>query len=264
MAEARNPLLGPSPVEVPLANAPLVRVIGQVRFPLVISLQHRDFVAPFQEAIRQKYPVLRQEGTRSIELQPDGNTIVESSVLWRFHDAAGAWRVTLGTDFLALETTRYNSRSDFLDRFQYVLEALQEHVELSVIDRVGLRFIDRIAANDVDDLHRLIQPQVVGVLGTALAPLTQQAVAHHVFHLPDENAQMSVRWGSLPPNVTFDPAAIEAIEAPSWVLDIDAFVQDTVDFELGATMTLSRALAERIYSVFRWVITDEFLKRYGG
>ena len=53
---ADTPLEGPPPPEVPLADSPLVRVIAQVRFPLIASVEKRDFIAPFQEAIRKNCP----------------------------------------------------------------------------------------------------------------------------------------------------------------------------------------------------------------
>lgn len=52
-----NPLIDPPPPEVPLKSAPLIRVIAQVRFPPILSIEKQEFVASFQEAIRDKYPI---------------------------------------------------------------------------------------------------------------------------------------------------------------------------------------------------------------
>ena len=54
MDSTENPLTGSPPPEVPLANAPLIRVIAQVRFPLIASVENRSFVAPFQEATTRR------------------------------------------------------------------------------------------------------------------------------------------------------------------------------------------------------------------
>ncbi|MCE9583617.1 MAG: TIGR04255 family protein, partial [Planctomycetes bacterium] len=139
-----DPILAPLPKEVPLANAPLVRVIAQVRFPLVVAIERRDFIAPFQEAIRAKYPVLRQEFAQPVVMNMSGLASGQGQTAWRFLDVTGAWRVTLTADFLALETTSYKSRSDFLDRFRQLIVALDTHVEPKVMDRLGVRYIDRI------------------------------------------------------------------------------------------------------------------------
>lgn len=72
------------------------------------------------------------------------------------------------------------------------------------------------------------------------------------------------RWGLVPARGTVDPAAVDAIDEPSWLLDIDAFQAETRELDVDATVQLARGFAERIYSVFRWVVTDTFLRRYGG
>lgn len=55
-----DPLVGPVPAEVPLPDAPLVRVIAQVRFSEILDVEKREFVAGFQGASRHAYPILRQ------------------------------------------------------------------------------------------------------------------------------------------------------------------------------------------------------------
>ena len=60
-----NPLTAQPPEEVPLKDAPLIRVIAQVRFPPILSIEKKDFVGSFQEAIREKYPILQHEQTQT-------------------------------------------------------------------------------------------------------------------------------------------------------------------------------------------------------
>ncbi|MEX2374020.1 MAG: TIGR04255 family protein [Dehalococcoidia bacterium] len=259
-----TPLTGPPPAEVPLTDAPLVRVIAQVRFPLVASVEKRDFIAPFQEAIRAEYPVLRPEQSRSVVLGQQGVMDARSNTVWRFHDASSAWRVTLAPDFLALETTSYTSREDFLDRLKRVLEALVTHVDPKVIDRLGVRYIDRVAGDNLNDLPQLVRPEVCGVLSTPLASHALHSISEAVFVLPESTGQVMTRWGLVPARGTVDPAAVDAIDEPSWLLDVDAFQTETRELDVEAALQLARGFAERIYSVFRWAVTDEFLRRYGG
>ena len=46
----------------------------------------------------------------------------------------------------------YTSRSDFLVRLREILAALDEHVEPKLIDRLGIRYIDWIVGQAVDDI----------------------------------------------------------------------------------------------------------------
>ena len=259
-----TPLKGPPPAEVPLENAPLVRVIAQVRYPLIASVENRGFIGPFQEAIRDDYPTLRPEESRSVVLGPKGPVSTRSNVSWRFSDVTETWRVTLAPDFLALETWRYTSRDDFLNRLRRVLTELDEHVNPRTIDRLGMRYIDRILGENLRALPRLVRPEVAGVLATPLAGDAHHMITETLFWLPKSSSRLMARWGRLPARSTVDPAAIDPVDEPSWILDIDAFLQETGVFNVETIDSRARALAERIYSFFRWVVTDEFDRMYGG
>lgn len=259
------PLMGPPPLEVPLLASPLVRVIAQVRFPLIASMEKREFIAPFQEAIRKKYPALRPEQNRGVVFGPQGGVLdSRANTIWRFYEATGPWSVTLGPEFLALETRTYTSRDDFLQRLGFVLQALETHVDPGVIDRLGVRYIDRVSGEDLDILPALVRSEVAGILCTPLAEYALLALSESLFVLPDGEGKVTARWGQVPPGGTVDPAAVDIIDEASWLLDIDAFKVETRALEVDAIVDQARAFAERIYSIFRWVVTDEFLRRYGG
>lgn len=262
MRPIKDPLVDPPPAEVPLDEAPLVRVIAQVRFPEILAIEQRDFVAAFQEAVRPTYPVLRQEQIQGFVMGPEGLAPARPLVAWRFGDIEGHWRVSLAPGFVALETTRYRSRSDLLERFGTVLEALRAHVGPQLVDRIGVRYIDRITGPDVDDIDELVRPEVRGILATPAAGHATHALAESLFEVPE--AWVRARWGRLPPNATVDPAAIEPIADQSWILDLDMSSAAPVPFSVGAAVVEARRFAERIYTIFRWAVTDGFLRRYGG
>lgn len=264
MIPTENPLQGGPPEEVPLVDAPLVLVIAQVRFPLLTSIESRDFVAPFQEAIRSEYPVLRPEQVRGFVFGPTGVKESRSTTTWRFSDVDGAWKVTLASDFLAIETSAYSSRVDFLNRFESVLHALVTFIDPKVVDRLGVRYIDRVVGNDLDQLPQWVRPEVCGILGTPLASAARHALCESVFELRDEQAEVLARWGLLPPKATVDPAAIEPAETASWLLDLDVYRVQTRRLDVAEVVQQARAYAERIYTIFRWAVTPEFLRRYGG
>ncbi|PKN56513.1 MAG: TIGR04255 family protein [Deltaproteobacteria bacterium HGW-Deltaproteobacteria-14] len=257
-----DPFVASPPSEIPLRDAPLVRVIAQVRFPEILSLGQRDFVAPFQEALRSTYPVLREEQAHGFRLEPAGLVPATPLTAWRFADVDGSWRVSLTPAFVALETTRYTSRTDFFERLGVVLEALAEHVGPKQADRLGVRYIDRITGASVGDIAGLVRAEVLGITGTLAATHAAFALSESVFELPD--AQLVARWGVLPPGATVDPAAIEPASEQSWILDLDMFSASPMPFSPEHLIAEGRRFAERIYTVFRWAVTDEFLARYGA
>ena len=263
MSRTDDPLTASPPAEVHLPDAPLVRIIAQVRFPTVLAVERREVVAPFQETIRGNYPVLRQERAQSAFVGPEGVSATTPLPVWRFSDIAGDWRVSLSLGFLSLETTHYGSRSDFLDRFRTLLEALDANVDPKLVDRLGLRYINRVTGNELADIARLVHPELLGVLGAPqVAARTQHTLTESVFLLSDHD--LKARWGYLPPNASVDPDAVEPIAEPSWILDLDLSTTGSKPFDVNAIGTEGERFAERAYAFFRWAVTEEFLERYGG
>jgi uncharacterized protein (TIGR04255 family) len=260
----QNPLLDPPPKEVPLPHAPLVRVIAQVRFPLITSIEKTEFVSGFQEKIRGAYPVLRREETRGAVIGQAGILPAQSQVVYRFSNEDDAWRVSLAPEFVAIETTSYSSRSDFLARLRVVLEALAGHISPKTVDRLGVRYIDRVVAADAADIGKLVRPEVLGVVGTLLGRHAQHSLCESLLAMPDGSAHILARWGRIPANGSVDPDAIEPMSEPSWILDLDMFHVGSREFAVTSLVEQAQAYAERIYAVFRWTVTKEFLRRFGG
>src|SRR5437016_1602757 len=108
---------GPPVEEVPLPAAPLVMVVVQVRFERVASILDEQFIAPFQEALRSAYPVMRAEQQAGILVAPDGRvTPTAGSNIWRLEEHPTGWQVSLAPDFVAISTSTYTSRKDLLAR----------------------------------------------------------------------------------------------------------------------------------------------------
>lgn len=261
-ASIPNPILAPVPAEVPLVNAPLVRVIAQVRFPLIIQVEQRDFITAFQQAVQPRYPVLRQEESQGVVFTKDKAMQGPLQTTWRFSDIEGGWRVSLTQNFLAIETTNYMSRADFLVRFKEVLVALELHIKPALIDRLGLRYVDRIKGEPMSQIAQLVRPEVLGIAGVIPATNIVHSISESIFTF--NGGQILARWGQLPAGATIDPAAIEPIDEPSWILDLDMFTVSPEVFSVDALADTTERFAERIYTFFRWTVTDDFLRQYGG
>jgi len=261
-----NPVTARPPVEVPLPNAPLIRVVTRINFPAVVSIGKSEFIATFQEALRAEYPVLRLEPIIVFGMSSNvpGMPSPQSQTVWRFNDTANAWRVSLGQDFVALEARSYTSRMDYVERLTRVLNALTELIDPQLVDRIGVRYIDRIVGAPIKDMGRYVRPEVLGVLATAAAGEVLHSLSESVFTVSEHKAQLMARWGQIPPNGTVDPSAIEPIAEPSWILDLDMFSQEARPFTVTGVTDDVRAYSERIYTFFRWAVTSEFLKLFGG
>lgn len=257
---------GPPVKEVPLRNAPIVSVIAQVRFPAVISIQpDSSFVAPFQEALRKDYPVLRQERQLQVLIGPSGALPQDAGVILRFEQQdPNAWQVTLAPTFVSLSAKRYTRRSDFLSRLTVVLHALESWLDPKVCDRVGVRYIDRLTGEHLARLPQLLRPEVLGIsaVRTDADVEVVHSLADAVFRL-DDASELRSRWGLLPTGATYDPG-IEPASERSWLLDFDHYTAQPQDFDLAAISGKVAAFCDRIYRFFLWSVTDEFLDEFGA
>lgn len=256
-----NPLIGAPPEEVHLSDPPLERVICQVRFPTILAVRRAEGVIGFQEAIRSNYPILQEDQVRNLKLRVPGEYETENDVIWRFSDQSRNWRASLASGFVSLETTEYESRHGFLHRLQEVLEAVEETLKPQVTSRVGLRYINRIVGPAFDSIETMVRAEVLGLAATPLGPRAGRMLSEAWFDAKE--GALAIRWGRVPAN--FSPgASIEAIESPSWIIDIDMYDDSEQRFEAQALTELSRTFAERVYAIFRWTVTTALLRHYGG
>lgn len=259
-----NPLTAKPPEEVLLKNAPLIRVIAQVRFPPILSIEKQDFVGSFQEAIRDKYPILQPEQTQGLVFGTQGIAQTAPQVTWRFLDITESWRVSLAPNFVALETTDYSSRSDFFKRLEIVLIALNENFRPKITERFGLRYIDRFAIKEAQEISKLVRPEIAGIAVTELGEYARQIINESLFIIPESDEQIIARWGIVPAGVSLDSDAIEPVAELSWMLDLDMSLSKNREFSVDLIMEEANRFAERNYTFFRWAVTDEFLRRFGG
>jgi len=262
-----QPLGGPSPAEVSLSAAPLVRVLAQVRFPDVLKIDAKDTVAGFQEEIREDYPLFEQQPTQQVQLQVGtGEPVVRQvpgSNLWRFMSADKNWRVSLSTAFCTFECDSYTSRDDFITRWTRVLAAIEQTFNPRIELRTGTRYINQVKGDPFKSLEKMVR---TGILGIVATPDMRQQVRHHLTEatLAVEEGEMLLRFGILPPNAVIDPGVMNPISEASWILDIDVYSTAQGPFTVDKLAASFRALAEREYCVFRYITNEEFLKVYGA
>jgi uncharacterized protein (TIGR04255 family) len=246
-------------------RAPLVRVIAQVRFPGILKIDNKDAVSAFQEEIRDDYPLFEQIPNQQLQIQvgsggPAVNTVAGN--IWRFQDPSKNWRVALVTESLSLEAESYTSRDDFLMRWAKVLTAVETKFNPRIALRIGVRYIDRVTDKPLETIDELVHTDILGFAKPPLRPHLRHAVSEATLTI--EEGEMLLRWGILPPNATVDPNVLVPVPGLSWIIDIDVSSGEQRPFASGELSSAFRKLAERAYSVFRFMTTEKFLKTYGA
>lgn len=258
-----NPFADDIP-EIRLSDAPLARVVAQVRYPRPLDFEDDKSLQPLGRILASRYPVGRKVQATAVLITPSGVTEQPASETnWTYQDVRGEWQITVSSQFTSIEALKYTSRNDFCDRFREVFEALSQVIHPPVFDRLGVRYINRLEGEEaLKDLGNLVNPTTLAGLAVPHEGIqVQHSICDTVF--VDGNSYLQVRWGWLPAGVSIDPTA-PAPKVPYWLLDIDSYTGNGGPFEVEVLDGLTRDLATRAYRFFRWAITDSFVARFGG
>lgn len=256
--------------EVHLELAPLAKVLMQVQFSRTPQLVTDEAESVMAERLA-RYPVRRRQavGMAEVAFSVNGQPMpfpmpAAPSAFLTFSDASSTWTVSVTDTAISLETTAYTSRDDFCDRALELFAAIASVALPPVVDRVGLRYIDRLLGDGLAELPRFVIPQLRGLYGVVQDDL---ALVHSVTDSlieigPAERLQ--VKSGVLPAGMAFDPI-LPPVGQPSWLLDIDVFTTTGgFPFEPPALAERLRGYAQMAYAFFRFATTEAFQEHHQG
>jgi uncharacterized protein (TIGR04255 family) len=257
--------------EVIFEHPPLVLVICQVRYNTILNVTNASFVAPFQSAIQDRYPVVTTNPVQEVGIQL-GTAIGESNIIqgapslqWQFSDQDDNWKVVLTPDFLAIETRRYDHFDNFLESLRIALNALIQNIKPTGAIRIGLRYINEIRQDNMD-WPKVIRRELLGPVAVPeLINNTTQLSAIQQIQLKYPNEQgTNINHGLLPSGTIVLPRKGEqALDQAFYLLDFDAFRE----FPPPKTLLMNSDLIchqvrnfHRIISqLFYWSVTQEYL-----
>lgn len=247
--------------EVHLAHAPLAKALMQVQFSRAPQLVNDVAESMIADALG-RYPVRRRQVVGVPALLVNGQPVPVSqagpAAILSFADAASTWQVSLTDTAVALETTAYDSRDDFCDRALEVFRAIASVALPPVVDRVGLRYVNRFSGEALQRVPEYVIPELRVLHGAIASELElQHSVTDSVIKIASGDA-LQVRSGLLPAGAGFDPALAPLPEA-SWLLDMDAYTTEAgFPFDPDALAARLRSFSETIHAFFSWSMTDTF------
>jgi uncharacterized protein (TIGR04255 family) len=249
--------------EIALERAPLVRVVAQVRFPRLSVFQTPNPIGPFVEKVAREYPLLAEKKEIQLVATPSGILQQPSDTrTWEMRSADEQWTVTINEAFLALTTFEYKSRVDFISRFDSLVSVFTEIYNPPFGERLGIRYTNRLTgARVLDHLPDFFRAEVLAGLAipTAGKASVKMTISDTIFEL--DRRTLQVRWGLVPANASID-IQIPGLNEPSWVIDLDSFNSHKIPFSSEALDEELRQLAGQAYSMFRWMITNDFFGNY--
>lgn len=237
---------------------PLEEVICQLRFPPILLID-AELPAPFQEAVRDRYPLYEEKAQGSetpeippaiAKLLPPGWPIGQPRRVYLFTSADNRWVVTLTRDALSLATKRYERWEEFRERLEELLRILVQHYNPPFYSRVGLRYQDvirrsRIASEKVSWAD-LLQPHICGELSCReLRNEIERVVRQVLIRFDEGRGHVLVRHGL---------AVDTDTKEECFLIDCDHFRQERT--ETTDAIELLGYLNNQAGRLFRWCITD--------
>lgn len=242
-----------------LQNSPLRSVLAQIRFSHEPRLYNEGpILAQIHDCMRDRFPRMSQESQVTIALGP-GAAQQQASPAWRMANRDRTASVLLTSESVSLETTAYTAWDDFSAELRNVLACLSTAIDIPLRERVGLRYINEVR----DDVHSALDWQArinPALLGIIPAPQVGPRLMHSLTEarFRSDGSVTALRYGAV------HEAAVSGLNVPFFLLDIDCYDDQPVDFDLAATLALLSDFNLRVWSLFRWSLTDAYYARLRG
>ncbi|TFC87168.1 TIGR04255 family protein [Cryobacterium sp. TmT2-59] len=265
--ERYRPFTGDSETRVRLQTAPLELVLFQLRWPELAYLQSEN-LTPIAQAFGvtlSEYPLYSSTPEMTFSVGPTGVQQHEVGTVHQWSSIDRKRHVSLGKTFLSIYTQDYPGWPDFAEHLRVVLDLLQANVDIRYVERVGVRYLNRIADPELmGRLGELVTPQVLGYQS-----LPTPASADVVLLQNLNQAQFSVgggilqvRSGVMAPGTTLDPS-VAPVPGPSWILDIDAMIEVNAAFDLEGVLAQAGRMSDAAYDFFKFIIKTGFIDEFG-
>ena len=235
---------------------PLDEVITQARFSRILKLE-QDIPADFQEGIKDKYPVLIQKESVSMDVMAD-EEIAKKTItpVYEFSSRDGNWTLVLSSEFLALTTKQYTRWEQFIERFDEALQLLISIYNPNFYSRIGLRYKDLIVRSKLGlegrSWSELINSTCLGFIGDNEIGIDNihESLLRTLVTLDDGYVTINCSLVKLKDN-----------NETCYLIDSDFFTPNAV--ELSDARSILESFNSEARNLFRWCIEEDLHNAMG-
>lgn len=256
-----------------LPKSPLTYVLAQVRFNTVLSMA--DFIPAIQESVRKKYPRFSESVIQNIDLNSNssgrGAPGIKQYQQWIFSDKENTSGFLLQPNSLVFHTTNYDVFEDYSQKALFVINQVGSIVDLSLVERIGLRYIDTVQAQE--SAEKLEDYFSAGVEGFPVIKdhVNSKMYEHSEARRRTDHGQLVMKLtkrlggAPLPPDIgPIDLVVSKKFEndLPLALLDFDHFSADAFDYTDEAIKQKLKDLHDVTSDAFRTVVSDYAIKQW--
>ena len=252
------------------SHAPLKLVTFQIQFPQVPDLDDLQPPRQIAHALRERYPIIGQPPVVQLDFGPgQAQQRVRGS---RMMNRSRTWTVTMTSDAVSIETSRYQRYEKFAEQVGWILDRVHAATPIPAVTRIGMRYIDEIEIEGADELADwkpwINEHLIVG--GLIEGYRTHDYIVQAALEV-DEFKHMVVRYGRVTQPVV-NPEGVLRIDrtptAPYFLLDIDSFWEPSRDefreFSADEVREVSLTLHHPIREIFERAITPALRERFAA
>ncbi len=248
----------PEPDRRPLSRSPLQLVVCQVRYePVPRASEARVALAVHELLGGREGPFAKMEPLQSLNITMGPQVMPTATPNgWRLTSTSGDWTAQLLGDQSSLETTAYETwEGMFRKRLFGLVDALTEQLQPETLNRVGLRYVDRITepvVNGPAEWSQYIAPEILGpVLHEHLGPGVTAAQQQVDLDAGDEK-RATLRHG-------FFRDQLQGGKL-TYVLDFDTYREGIAAWNADEIKGLADELNELALRLFQQTVSAEMLE----
>lgn len=230
----------------------LTGVSCQLSYPPILRIA-QEMPSAFQEAVRTDYPLFEVRPTITLPTitnagQPVMPSMTNAYVFSTAESPQPYRTLSLAQDALALTTTAYTRRSEFLSHLQTPLDALQKIYQPAFFTRVGFRYQNTIVRSALGlgetPWGELLKPVFVGL--ASVEELTGQVLVDYAqIQYKTEIGTVFLQHGII---------VITDTQEQCYLIDVDVSTQERVSLQ-DVTEKL-RALNIDALRLYNWCLSD--------
>lgn len=251
-----------------MPNAPLELVLVQIRWP-----EHGRFTRDFRALALDlgdrldNFPLFNEITETGMQITPEGVTPISGETAYQWRSVDDVWCVHLTKRFVSIFCSRHENYkfSELQEHLSKVTELLGEVLQVRTIERIGIRYVNRITDTDLlATLSEVFDPAILGFTQLDTTSGTAELISSFnqaVYRAGD--ASLHVRTGKLAPGDTVDPAVVP-VDKDSWVLDLDASSEQRAPYEIKHVAEKTGQLADAAYDFFKSILLEGAEQRLDG
>lgn len=250
-------------------QAPLKLVAFQINFPPQPVLDAGNPPQDLANALKERFPIFAGPSMLQVDLGPGGGAPRPRGS--RMMNRERTWTISMSSESVAIETSRYQRYERFANQLDWVLERVHEHVGIPAVTRLGLRYIDEIVVEGAEELADW-KPWITGDLlagGLIDGYQTQEYLATAVLEVADDQ-RMTVRYGRVRQPVVDPNGPLRILSSPTgpyFLLDLDSYWEPSTDefreFNPEEVREVTMRLHDPVRDIFERAITDELREQFG-